>query len=152
MHGQYNGKDALESRRKWYTGTSTLKAGQVLCFDLDDTSSPTSDADPTRTARGQTVTDPVTANLAAVAGLVAEGAGGVTGPCWVDIIMPHKGDVVEIYTSANCTKNTTVLGASNGSLAATSMTDSTFNTSVLAVAIETVDRSSTSGTVLAKFL
>jgi hypothetical protein len=163
MLAQYNGDGLNEVKTVWYAGTATLKTGEVLCYDLDDTAAPTTlpagslTVPPTssvqpRNLRGRQVTDPVTANLSAVAGVVSPESSGVTGPAWVSVVVPRKGDVALVYSNANATKNTTVLGAADSTRSAAAVSDSTFNLPAIAVAIETVDRSGTAGTILSRFI
>ena len=163
MLAQYNGDGVNEVKAVWYNGTATLKQGEVLCYDLDDTDAPVSlpagslTVPPTssilpRNLRGRQVVDPVTANLSAVAGVVAPESSGVTGPAWVSLIVPRKGDVAFIYNNASSTKNTTVFGAANATRTAASFSDSTFNLPAIAVAIETQDRSGAAGLTLSRFI
>jgi len=160
---QYNGEGLNETKVVWYEGTGTLKTGEVLCYDDDDTNAPVAlpagslTVPPTsailpRNLRGREVKDPATAILYAVAGVVAAESSGLTGPGWVTLIVPRKGDAVTLFTNGNCTKGTTVLGAADATRTASVVTDSGYNLPALAICLQTVDRSSTNGTVLAKFI
>lgn len=162
---QYNGKTQLERKRVWYRGTTALKLGQAVNYSADDTNAPLptslgggSAPDPSQIERGQVVEDPATANLGGFAGIVDSfpGKDAITGlviASWIDIIVPRKGDIVDLYSSANATKLSTVLGVTNaGGASLVSVSDSTFNVDVVAIALQTIDRSSTNGLIRSKFL
>jgi hypothetical protein len=141
------------------TGSSiTLKEGEAVAYDSDDTAAPvtpsaTQDA---RIARGRQVTTPATANLGGYAGAVARSSAGKVIAAGdrqtIDVVKPRKGDVVLLFTNVNCTKNSSLLGITNaGGRTHVTIADATVNVDLVAIALQTVDRSSTNGTVLARF-
>lgn len=162
---QYNGKNQVDRKRVWYGGTTALIIGQAVAYDTSDTTAPlpisliggTTSPDPSQIERGQIVQVPVTALLGGFAGIVdslpLKDANGVIVASWIDIVVPRKGDVVDLYTNASVTKNSTILGITNaGGATLVSVSDATFNVDVVAICLQTVDRSGTAGLVRAKFL
>lgn len=147
----------------YYEGTSTIREGMPLCYNFDTTtnwlgvesidftSTASTITESTTTAEGYQnegkfirVEDPATANLKYLAGFVA-GADhdGEDGPKALDIYIPN-GAIVPVRTDASTTVGATALGIADGETLCISG-----GTSV-ALAWETVDRSSTNGIVLAK--
>jgi hypothetical protein len=154
--GQYNASQDLNLSQVWYGGTSTLKAGHAVAYDLDDTNAPLTTTSNVpldrRNIRGKRVVDPATANLGMFAGIVDDSSDGAVGPCFITIIRPRKGDVMSVWSNVNCTKASTQLGITNaGALILVSVADSTFNVDWVCTAMQTVDRSSTNGLVLSRF-
>lgn len=150
----------------YYTETSTtIKQGMPVCYEFDATTnwlgaSPTDSVinpDPsTTTAEGSQnegkfirVEDPDADNIQAFAGVVADGSWvGTTGAQRIEIFVPN-GAIVPVYTDLSCTVGRTILAVESASSALTvPLAASTARP--VAVAQETVDRSSTSGIVLAK--
>lgn len=168
MLAQYNGADLNETKIAWYDGTATLHGGEILFYNLDDTNAPVSlpagslSTPPTsailaRDLRGRKVTDGTTSGVStnAWAGVVAPESSGFTGPCWVTLIVPRKGDIVSVRNAVSATKGTTVFGATTASNNGVSFADSTFNFPAVAVAIETKDNSGLSApfaTTLCRFV
>lgn len=154
---QSNATQDLQFKTVWYGGTSTLKEGQIVAYDTSDTTAPvTAAASPTatteRNVRGRRVVDPATAVLGGFAGVITAQSAGAVGPCFIEIIVPRKGDICFIYTNINATKNSSLLGMTNaGGLTAVTIADATINVDLIAIAMETVDRSGTSGLVLSRF-
>lgn len=162
---QYEGKTQQERKRVWYAGTTALKVGQAVHYGNDDTLHPlpisliggSTVIDPPQIERGQSVVDPATANLGGFAGVVdslpLRDSAGTVVASWIDIIVPRKGDVVDLWSSANATKNSTILGTTNtGGVTFVSVSDATFNVDAAAIALQTVDRSSTNGFIRSKFI
>lgn len=160
---QFNGKTQLERKRVWYGGSTDLKIGQAVAYDNSDVTAPLptslggDGADPSQIERGQVVVDPATAVLGGFAGIVAskpkKNSAGTVVASWIDIIVPRKGDIVDVWSSANATKNSTVLGITNaGGATLVSVADSTFNHDAVVIALQTVDRSSTNGLIRSRFL
>jgi hypothetical protein len=88
-------------------------------------------------------------NLPAFAGVVAQGPKvGTTGPCWLDIFVPN-GAIVPVRTDLDCTVGRTILAVESASQELT-VPLAASNAIPVGIAWETVDRSSTSGIVLAK--
>lgn len=138
----------------FYGGTATLKQGEALAYDNDDTNAPVSSTTVDRkNLRGRRVVDPATAVLNGFAGLVDESSGGVVGPAYVNIIKPRRGDVVQAMCKVNATKNATFVGITNaGGRNLVSFADATINADLVGVALETKDTSTTAGLTLIKFL
>lgn len=151
-----------EARRKrvYFEGTDTIYEGMALCYNQDTTTnvlgwSKSSNAKGTTTAEGyqnegkfQRVELPSTTNLMFFAGVVAgTDEAGNAGPRWLDIYVPN-GAIVPVRTNANC-----VIGQAVGlSDASGILGPVTGDGDPMAVAIlmETVDRSGTTGLSLAK--
>jgi len=146
--------------RVYYEGTSTLYEGMPVCYNFDTTDNWSGGSmtlgavtATTTTAEGSQnegkyirVEDPTTANLHAFAGVVAGGSKGIgttTGLTAIDIYIPN-GAIVPVRTDASTTVGVTVLGIANGSTLCAS------GGAPVAIAWETVDRSSTNGITLAK--
>ncbi len=136
--------ETISKKRVYYTGSDTLAEGYLLCYDRDYGTA--SDAD---IARAYRVEKPATANLKYFAGVVDAECAGRTGPGWISIIepRPNPGCLVNVHTDQNCTLGTTKLAAKNASYAAGAAAATTV---MIATAIQTVDRSSTNGVVLAQ--
>jgi hypothetical protein len=165
---QYDGKQVYNIKRVWYNGTSKLIEGQAICYDVltGNAVLPVSlggaGASPTYLELGQVVTDPATATLLTFAGVVASTpsnpasaiANGIGhGPGWIDIIQPARGDIIDLYCKENVTTLSTLLGITNaGGLNFVSVSDSTINTAMVAVALMTIDRSTTPGLVRCKVI
>ena len=134
MPVQYNNQD-LPVESFYYTGTDKLNAGYNLCFDQD-----ASKTDTDRKLRlGSAVEKPATANLMFYAGVVADEDEGRQGPCFVHLIRPKKGAIVDAYTDSNMTLGVTPLAPQNGSYALATFSDATVNLAMCAMACETVD-------------
>lgn len=157
---QSNGSQDLPMKTVWYAGTSTLQEGMVVVYDTDDTNAPVSpavgDLSPTsrRNLRGNRVVDVTTALTGGMAGLVASSSSGKTGPAFIDIVVPRRGDVAICFCKVNATKNSTAVGvdAATPTNNVVSFTDSTFNFNLIGVALETKDTSTTAGPMLVKIL
>lgn len=167
--GQYNGSNPGNFETVYYSGTLTLSVGQLVAFNLDDTANPdtipagslvvpaTSSVLP-RDLRGRSVGDITTNNNMTTAGVIADlgTMPGGTGPGWITIQKPVPGDVVDIFCKFSATKNSDIIGTGTGgsNTAVSLSTGGTFSASalVLAIALETVDRSSTAGLVRSKFI
>lgn len=168
MLAQYNGADLNETKIAWYDGSATLHGGEILFYNLDDTNAPVDlpagslTVPPTssillRDLRGSKVTDATTSGVSANcwAGVVAPESAGFTGPCWVTLIVPRKGDTVNIRNGISATKGTTIFGATTSDNYGHSFSDSTFNLPAVAVALETKDNSALSApydTTLCRFI
>ena len=81
----------LDKRRVYYTGTVTLVSGQPLCFVAYDNAS--------LKGYGNEVEIPTSANQGNFAGIVHDESVGLTGPCYISMIVPRPGDVVEVLVS-----------------------------------------------------
>jgi hypothetical protein len=160
---QVNGSQELDIvSYNFYNGTGssvTLKEGEAVAYCVDDTLAPVtpSASQDQKIARGRRVQTPVTANLGGYAGCVAPSSAGKViadgTSAQIDVIRPRKGDAVRLYTNVNCTKASSLLGITNaGGRTHVTIADATINIDLVAIALETVDRSSTNGTVLARFV
>lgn len=130
------GAPLLETRSVYFNGTYALRPGQPL-FYLNDAASGVHVADAldtsgnlyAKTTRigevvdgynggvGVSTTTVVSTTLATgalltqFAGIVSDAHVGLTGPRWIDIVVPQKGNVllIEIDNGAAITKNTSLL-------------------------------------------
>lgn len=146
-HATYEASDTEVKKAAYYEGTDTLKEGMPLCFNHDTTAGATSTS--VDWNRGWRVEKPATANLMAFAGLVAKGHGGKTGPCAIELEIPTAFNrCVLAYTDQACTAGTTKLALAGSTYA---LGAAGAATKVIGEALQTVDRSSTAGTVLMKY-
>lgn len=167
--GQYNGSNPGTFEQVYYEGTGTLTVGQLLAYAVDDTLNPTTlpagsvTVPPTssvqpRDLRGRAVIDVGTQNNNGLAGVIADLGSLLNGigPGWVSVQKPIPGDIVDIYMNASITANSDIIGSgTGGSNTAVSLSTggtASFSGRILAIAIQTVDRSSTAGLVRAKFI
>ncbi|MFA5158163.1 MAG: hypothetical protein WC451_03205 [Patescibacteria group bacterium] len=151
----------IRIKRVYYEGTSTIREGMPVCYNYDTTTnilgwSDSSSVKGSTTADGYQnegkylrVEDPSSTNYQWFAGVVHSSAyAGKAGPQWIDIALP-TGAIIPIWAYAACTANVTVLGLSDG-LAYFAQSTGDDDPIGCAIAMETVDRSSTAGLVLAK--
>lgn len=156
-------------KRVLYESTSVIYEGMPVCYNYDTTDNvlgysdstggqPECQTTPGTTAEGYQnegkflrVEDPATANLNWLAGFVAPGSWvGKTGDgkTWLEIYVPN-GSIIPVRTNLSTTVGVTVMGVGNAlSYLTTVTTDG--DPAACAVAEETVDRSGTTGLVLAK--
>jgi hypothetical protein len=137
MLPQMNAAEQLDVRKVWFIGTDTLQEGYVLCFDPD---AALADADP-RLRLGVAVEKPAAGNVNAFAGIVSPSSAGVTGPGFVDIIVPRKNGMTRALVKADVTAFTTLLGPVAGSYALGAVEAGSGNLPVEAVAAQTADTS-----------
>lgn len=92
---QYDAQSSIRSNRFYFSGTTKLRKGQSLTYDLTATKAAT---DP-NTRLGVQVVDIAAAagNKNAIAGVVDADA-GKTGPCYVELLQPIPGDVFDVET------------------------------------------------------
>jgi hypothetical protein len=145
---QRNAFTEYDVRSAYYSGTATLKSGEVLAFVNTAT---TTDADP-RLRLGVQVTDPAAANLKLFAGIVAPDSDGVTGPCYVSLIVPKRNQIVPAFTKINATALTTALGLVAAQRQLGAFVDATTNEGLVAIAAETADTSVTAAVKAVKAL
>jgi hypothetical protein len=138
--------EPLSRKRVYYIGTDVLQEGYCLCYDRDsNTGSSAGGAD---VARAVEVEKPAGDNLKYFAGVLADTDAGKTGPCWIDLVEPSAtGRLVKVFTDQNCTILTTRLALAAGTYAATAAGAATVT---IATAMQTINRSAASGTVLAQ--
>ncbi len=155
-------EQSAQKKRVLYEGTSVVYQGMPVCYNYDTTNNidgydAGAGAAQTTTAEGNQnegkyvrVEDPVTANFDWFAGVVAgtehEGKTG-TGELWLEIYVPN-GAIIPIRTDKNCTIGD-ALGISDASQVLEAVTGDGDPLSC-ALCMETVDRSNTTGLVLAK--
>lgn len=155
---QYNGKGQYDRKRVWYNGTSVLIPGQIVCYEVvANAPLPVAlggaGASPSYLELGQVVVDPVTANLLQLAGIV-DSPPAIQGKAgWIDIILPRKADIIDVYCKVNATADTTYIGITNaGGLNGVAVTDSGYNDPVIGIALHTIDRSTTAGYIRVRCL
>jgi len=83
----------LRIERVYFTGTETLQLGQPLCFQESPATASITKGFPFD------VELPNSSNRLVFAGVVAPSSVGVTGPAYIDIIIPQKGDVIQVAVS-----------------------------------------------------
>jgi len=142
---QYNGSDKADTKFVYYNGTDELFPGYAVCYDIAATVGAT-DA---KLARGVLVTKPVTANLMLFAGIVQDNK---TGPCWIRVKTPKRGEMIQAFCKANATVGTTALAPANDSYALAAHSDATLNLNMVALAGETADTSGTAANKLTMLL
>ncbi|KKM19709.1 hypothetical protein LCGC14_1652840 [marine sediment metagenome] len=149
---QINNDSRPNPKHYWYAGTDQLEVGYAMCIDVAATKGIL------KTSLGRQVTKPATANLMHFAGVVMSAC---KGPCQVKLAIPDRNYMGEVFTKANMVKDVTVLGPVDAlySLAiklddhnATPATTTGHNLPSVALALETVDTSSTAANKLVRFL
>lgn len=137
------GNEKISSRLVYYTGTEVIKAGYCLCYDRTISETPGQ-----AHIRADRVGKPSEENLRFFAGVVAHDGHPRGGPGYVTILEPSlPGRLTHIFTNAECEYGVTRLGLIADSFAAV---ECTTDTPVVALALETADRSQTPGLVLAQ--
>lgn len=91
---QYNASTTIRNQRFYFTGTTAVRKGQVLAYDLTATKTNT---DP-KLRLGSAVVDIAAAagNINAIAGIVPDYEVGKTGPCFVELLLPAQGDQFDV--------------------------------------------------------
>lgn len=92
MSAQYNANQDVKVVRRYFTGTTTLRKGQLLHYDQ---AASKTDSDP-KLRLGSAVKVIASANLKYLAGIVPEGEAGQVGPCFVTLLVPQSFDVVDV--------------------------------------------------------
>jgi hypothetical protein len=135
--------DKVSLKRVYYEGADQLLEGYALCYNRDNIDG---DAAAASATRGVNVEQPAAGNLDDFAGVVHASYAGVTGPAWIDLLLPAPwGPAINVYTDQNCTINATLLSVQPGSYALGGADDGR----VVAKALQTIDRSTTNGLVQA---
>jgi len=157
---QFGTNSNARRKRVYYEGTDTIYEGMALCYNQDTTNNILG-WDKGNAVKGSTTAEgyqnegkflrverPATANMMFFAGVVAgTDEAGNAGPRWLDIYVPN-GAIVPVRTNANCVIGQAV-GLSNASyVLQPSMGDD--DPAAVAILMETVDRSGTTGLSLAK--
>ncbi len=139
--GQTYKQEKLKTKRVLYTGSDALLVGYALCYDRDTGTASEVDKD-----RITKVEKPSASNLDRFAGIVAQKVPSgqpASQEQWITIIVPEAGQVIDLYTDQNCTQLTTKLSV----VADQYELGGEGEGRVVAMALQTVDRSSTSGRV-----
>jgi hypothetical protein len=130
----------VEKRRVYYEGSDTIKPGYILCWNADYGTAANYDED-----RMYRVEKPSASNLHRVAGVISQSQTTKSGPCMVEIcLLTDRQSLLPVYTDQDCTQDSTKLFVQAGSYYAKSR-----GGRYLGLAAQTVDRSSTNGTVQA---
>jgi phage baseplate assembly protein gpV len=87
----YSATQDVRVVRRYYSGTNTLRKGQILHYDQAATKTATD----VNTRLGSQVTDVAAANIKYFAGVV-DGDAGKVGPCFVELLQPAPGDVIDV--------------------------------------------------------
>lgn len=139
------GTNALDYEVVYYEGTDTLKTGYTLFYNFDYGTAATATKD-----RYSRVEKASSTNIHHFAGVVAEGlpSAGKAGPGLFRLVKPTNVSCTGFSDQA-CTLGYTLLYVQSGSYYLTDAvyTSSTANSRPVAVALQTIDRSSTAGTV-----
>lgn len=90
---QYNANNDLRNKRFYFTGTTTLRKGQILTLDLTATKTNT---DP-KLRLGSAVVDVAAAagNKNSIAGIVPDYEAGKVGPTFVELLQPAQQDTFD---------------------------------------------------------
>lgn len=118
---QHNKQRRVNAKTVYFDSTDTISRGYALCYDQDATENGSDVAD----QLGFTVEKPATANLKAFAGFYSGEQGAFTGPGYITIHVPDRGEMFEAFTDANMTALTTIMGPQNGSYALAGLTAAT---------------------------
>jgi len=146
-------QEKTHRKRVYYTGSDVLKNGHALCYDRDNITAVSRSDGSTAIAaanasyaRAIYVEKPASGNLSNFAGIVAESSETTeAGPRWIDIIEP-TGGLIEVFTEENCTMGTTMLSVKPDSYVFGGASEGL----PVALAHQTVDRSTTNGLVQAE--
>lgn len=137
----YEGTELVTTKRVYYEGSDRLDVGDLLCYNRDYGTAADSDQD-----RLWRVEKPSATNINWFAGSVTAKSGDTTGPGTIEINVPvRRGQAVTLRTDQSCTINTTILTLVAGQYQAGGMGEGI----PIAKAVQTIDRSSTEGPVLA---
>jgi hypothetical protein len=144
-----NSRDEVTLKRVFCTSTEALKRGYPVCYDRDNITALNNSgseiaASSASWARHRYVEKPAAGNLHRFAGIVHQDHDANSAGQFITIEVA-TGFVTEIWTGANCTIDSTVLGPQ-----AASWEFGTTTEVPVALALQTVDRSSTSGLVQAQ--
>lgn len=92
MSAQYNANQDVKVVRRYFTGATVLRKGQILCYDQ---AASKVDADP-KLRLGNAVVVLSTSNVKYISGVISETDAGQTGPCFVTLQAPQQGDVIDV--------------------------------------------------------
>lgn len=137
----FEGTERIAKKVVYYEGTDALDEGDCLCYNRDYGTASAEDED-----RAYRAEKPSATNLKWFAGTVSDKSAGKTGPGLFELNVPvTNGQMVPVRTDQSCTINTTILTLVAGQYQAGGPGEGI----PIALALQTVDRSSTEGTVLA---
>lgn len=91
MPTQYHASQDIKVTRKYFVGTTVLRKGQIIFYQENASAT---DADP-NLRLGNAVEAVNTDNVGGFAGVVPDGEAGKTGPCFVELLQPQVGDVLQ---------------------------------------------------------
>lgn len=140
-------------RRVFYSGTEALKKGYLVCWDRDN-NDPYAPTGPGATQFGaaqrnpnrhRVVEKPASGNLHNFAGIVVRDYAASPSGREIEIFVPVNDQVLDVWTSVNCTQSLTALCVQPNSFTAGPIGTGI----VIASAVQTVDRSTTPGPVQA---
>lgn len=172
--GQNNAAQDLDLTQVFYVPSTAqqglaLKEGQIVVYDsaaaltaTDTLTNGVVTLGSRKALIGRQVTDPASTLVGGFAGVVDSSSAGVVpanGGTMITIIRPRKGDVCQMLTKANSTKNATILVVDSAgptiNLIAGASTVGTPTVGVLydqvAVALQTLDTSTTAGLTWCRF-
>lgn len=89
---QYSGSQDIKTIRRYFTGTTTIRKGQIFHYDQAATKT---DADP-KLRLGQAVQAVAAGNVKFMAGIAPESEAGKVGPCFVELLQPQSMDVLDV--------------------------------------------------------
>ncbi len=143
--------EKVSKKRVFYTGSGALEKGEPLCYNYDSTT----DLGGETVAEGNQneskflqVEDPAAANIQYFAGVTANSHSANAAGQWIEVYQPN-GAIVEVRTDLDCVVGVTVLAIEASSDALT-VPLAASSARPVAIAMETKDRSGTTGIVLAK--
>ena len=141
-----------DPRHFWYAGSDQLEVGYAMCLDV------AASVGTKKTSLGRQITKPATANLMHFAGVVMSAC---KGPCQVKLAIPDRNYIGEVFTKADMVKDTTILAPEDAAYSLALVLDdhngtpaarTGHNLPSVAVALITVDTSSTAANKLVRFL
>ena len=89
---QYNASQDIRTLRRYFVGTTALRRGQILHYQENATKT---DASP-NLRLGQAVEAVNSDNVKFFAGVVSDSDAGKVGPCFVEVLAPAPGDVLDV--------------------------------------------------------
>ena len=137
-------RDRVTTKKVFFTGSDALRAGYAVCYDRDNATA-TNASGTTLTlayesyARHRFVEKPSTSNVRWFAGIVTQDYPANSNGQYINIVVPTN-SIVNLFSAANATANTTKLSVTPGAYTFGAGTGP-----IVAEAVQTVDRSSTNG-------
>lgn len=149
---QVNNDSRPNPKHYWYAGTDQLEVGYAMCIDV------AASVGSFKTSLGRQVTKPASTNLMHFAGVVTDAR---KGPCQVKLAIPDRNYIGKVFTKADMTKDTTILGPAATEYSLAAVTDdhngtpadrTGHNLPSVAVALETANTSGGAANKLVRFL